>query len=63
MSSTPQGPGWWRASDGRWYPPQAPVVVVKNNGCLKALGVVVAVVLLLILLVVGITLLGSGGKP
>lgn len=23
MSSGPQGPGWWRASDGRWYPPQA----------------------------------------
>ncbi len=22
MSDTPQGPGWWLASDGRWYPPQ-----------------------------------------
>ena len=22
MSDTPQGPGWWEASDGRWYPPQ-----------------------------------------
>jgi hypothetical protein len=22
MSMEPQGPGWWRASDGRWYPPQ-----------------------------------------
>jgi hypothetical protein len=22
MSMQPQGPGWWRASDGRWYPPQ-----------------------------------------
>ena len=21
MSETPQGPGWWQASDGRWYPP------------------------------------------
>lgn len=21
MSDTPQGPGWWQASDGRWYPP------------------------------------------
>ena len=21
MSDTPQGPGWWLASDGRWYPP------------------------------------------
>jgi hypothetical protein len=24
MSDVPQGPGWWQASDGRWYPPQAP---------------------------------------
>lgn len=23
MSVTPQGPGWWQASDGNWYPPQA----------------------------------------
>jgi hypothetical protein len=22
MSMQPRGPGWWRASDGRWYPPQ-----------------------------------------
>jgi len=23
VSVGPQGPGWWQASDGRWYPPQA----------------------------------------
>ena len=22
MSSASQGPGWWQASDGNWYPPQ-----------------------------------------
>lgn len=22
MSDTAQGPGWWMASDGKWYPPQ-----------------------------------------
>lgn len=22
MSDTPQGSGWWQATDGRWYPPQ-----------------------------------------
>jgi hypothetical protein len=22
VSNRPQGSGWWRASDGRWYPPQ-----------------------------------------
>ncbi len=25
MSATSQGPGWWLASDGRWYPPNAAV--------------------------------------
>ena len=23
MSETSQGPGWWQASDGRWYPPES----------------------------------------
>ena len=23
MSDAPHGPGWWQASDGRWYPPAA----------------------------------------
>ena len=23
MSKVPQGPGWWQASDGKWYPPSA----------------------------------------
>ena len=22
MSDTQQGPGWWWASDGKWYPPE-----------------------------------------
>ena len=22
MSDTSMGPGWWQASDGRWYPPK-----------------------------------------
>jgi len=22
MSAQPQGPGWWQASDGNWYPPE-----------------------------------------
>src|ERR1700722_19379195 len=22
MSMTPQGPGWWEASDHKWYPPE-----------------------------------------
>ena len=23
-SERPDGPGWWRSSDGRWYPPDHP---------------------------------------
>ncbi|MGH9211912.1 MAG: hypothetical protein ACRD2C_14700 [Acidimicrobiales bacterium] len=26
MSDSPQGPGWWQASDDRWYPPPRPEV-------------------------------------
>src|SRR3954470_6575757 len=51
MSMQPQGPGWWRASDGRWYPPQpfgtAAVASPKkrgNHGVLIAVLIVVAVV-------------------
>jgi len=22
VSDAPQGPGWWQASDGKWYPPE-----------------------------------------
>lgn len=29
MSEISQGPGWWQASDGRWYPPSP---VRKTNG-------------------------------
>ena len=29
MSQQPQGPGWWQASDGRWYPPQPPPQPVR----------------------------------
>ncbi len=25
MSDTSQGPGWWLATDGKWYPPAVPV--------------------------------------
>lgn len=24
MSDVPQGPGWWRGADGKWYPPMQP---------------------------------------
>ena len=33
MSDTSQGPGWWQASDGKWYPPeQAPGAIPQPAG-------------------------------
>ena len=33
MSDTSQGPGWWQASDGKWYPPeQAPGATPQSAG-------------------------------
>lgn len=33
MSDTSQGPGWWQASDGKWYPPeQAPGYQAAPSG-------------------------------
>lgn len=67
MSDTKQGPDWWQASDGKWYPPQGqappppvPPVQKKKGGCLKfgliALGV------LLVLGIIGGVLAASAGK-
>ncbi len=48
MSDAPQGPGWWQATDQRWYPPQqgttqAPIYVAapfavapRNSGSATA---------------------------
>ena len=65
MSDTPQGPDWWKASDGKWYAPQGavaapppgapmatppPVAKKSNKGCLIA---VLAVLGLFAVIVIG----------
>lgn len=49
MHPQPPGPGWWLASDGRWYPPgpnqPPPAVKSSNKGCIIAAVVVVVVLL------------------
>jgi len=67
MSQQPQGPGWWQASDGRWYPPQPglpgmpyqqyapqppPAPRTRNRGC------VIAVVVMAALLLTGVGVAG-----
>jgi len=39
MSDASQGPGWWQASDGKWYPPdQAPGGPTPGSGNLAGAG-------------------------
>lgn len=32
MSDKPQGPGWWQAIDGAWYPPEDTLVTGASTG-------------------------------
>src|SRR4051794_25810260 len=36
MSDSSQGPGWWQASDGRWYEPPAPEMGAASEGATDA---------------------------
>lgn len=38
MSDTPQGPGWWQASDGKWYPPEQAPATTAMPGAAAAYG-------------------------
>jgi hypothetical protein len=71
VTDVPPGPGWWKASDGNWYPPQSapgasppppPTAAATNKsgkGCLIAVLAVFALfAVLAILAVVAITFLG-----
>ncbi len=67
MSDQPQGPDWWQASDGKWYPPQGdagatppppssavpPPEKKKRRGCVPILiGAGVVVVIIVVVAVV-----------
>lgn len=52
MSSGPQGPGWWLASNGRWYPPQPAVAVATKST--RGIWIAVAVVVVVLVAAVGI---------
>jgi uncharacterized RDD family membrane protein YckC len=69
MSDTSQGPGWWQASDGKWYPPeQAPGGGGTSGGASnpgespwgvlavwpqRALGLVIDIALVIVIYIVG----------
>jgi hypothetical protein len=66
MSDSSQGPGWWQASDGKWYAPEAarapgvPPATAKKGGCLKwaLIGGGALVLVIVIAAIAG----GGGGK-
>ena len=74
MSETSQGPGWWKARGGKWYPPrspqpqqqpsaqqypQQPVVVQKQGRCLRWVGSATGAFIGLIALIAVIAALGG----
>ncbi len=42
MSESSQGPGWWQASDLKWYPPEQHPSVPKRGGRVIAIPVVLS---------------------
>ena len=70
MSDQSQGPGWWLASDGKWYPPQSPPPYQpapyrppvgpssKKSGCSSA-ALLGGLLVVLLLLFVAIGIAGS----
>lgn len=74
MSDVAQGPGWWQASDGKWYPPQGgqqqypqaqqqyPTAPQKNkrSGCLTAFLILAGLGVVAIVIVVIAAV--AGGK-
>lgn len=63
MTDTPQGPGWWMATDGRWYPPQPAAPAKQQTNPWMILGWVVLGLLMIPCVgcgaVAAITALGS----
>jgi uncharacterized RDD family membrane protein YckC len=63
MSDSSQGPGWWQASDGKWYPPEAaasaaPAAGAAPTGDLadwgtRAIGILIDWVCIFVIAIVG----------
>lgn len=57
MSDAPRDPTWWRASDGKWYPPHPPHPPPKQrSGCLRT-----GLIVLAVLVVLGIGFVACAG--
>jgi len=47
MSDQSQGPGWWQASDGKWYPPEQAPTTRSGLGTAPIIAIVVGAVALI----------------
>ncbi len=65
MSDISQGPGWWMASDGRWYPPESHPAAAHRSGVLPpsrssmpgwAIAVIVGGCVLFVLVVIAVAI-------
>jgi hypothetical protein len=69
VSDQPLGPGWWKASDGKWYPPQGmqqPAVYKRDTNQTMAYGAVggcLLGVLILLGVLAALMLLGLAVGP
>lgn len=67
MSDMAQGPGWWQAGDGKWYPPQQPPPDNSSNTAMKVVLIVVGLLILVpiliaIVAILAVTLLGKNAS-
>jgi hypothetical protein len=70
VSDQPLGPGWWQASDGKFYPPQGPGYSVpvyqtnrNQNAAYGVVGGCLLGVLIFVGVIAGLMLLGYALKP
>jgi Flp pilus assembly pilin Flp len=63
MNDIPQGPGWWQAGDGKWYPPQPPPPANTLKIVLIVVGLLILVpCLLAVVSIAAVTLLGKNAS-
>jgi len=65
MSDQSQGPGWWIASDGKWYPPESAPTTPQPVGPPpkpRRTGLIVALAVVVVVVVAGALLLLAGGS-
>jgi Mycobacterium membrane protein len=61
MSDTSQGPGWYQASDGKWYPPAPPAAAPTSKPIYKRVWFWILIAVIVLFGGCGIAVIGSVG--